>query len=86
MQLMTASNNSSETDARAAVVKRKVSGGTRSDAGKDARDTFLSLKHTCRKLGLNFISLLKDRESEAFEIPRLAEIIRQKAKATKAPP
>ena len=36
-------NNPSETDARAAVTKRKVSGGTRSDEGKDAGDTFLSL-------------------------------------------
>jgi len=79
-------NNSSETDARAAVVKRKVSGGTRSDAGRAARDTFLSLKQTCRKLGLNFILFLKDRISAKCEIPRLAEIIRQRAEASTAPP
>lgn len=77
-------NNSSETDARSAVTKRKVSGGTRSDEGKEARDTFLSLKQTCRKLGINFISFLKDRVSEVFEIPRLAEIIRQRSEASKA--
>jgi hypothetical protein len=76
-------NNSSETDARAAVTKRKVSGGTRSDAGKEARDTFLSLKQTCRKLSINFIAYLKDRISGLFEIPKLAEIIRQKSQAAK---
>ena len=79
-------NNSSETDARAAVVKRKVSGGTRSDAGRAARDTFLSLKQTCRKLGLNFISFLKDRVSGKFEIPRLAAIIYQRTEIAQAPP
>jgi hypothetical protein len=76
-------NNSSETDARSAVTKRKVSGGTRSDAGKEARDTFLSLKQTCRKLGINFIAYLKDRVSGLFEIPKLAEIIHQKSQAIK---
>lgn len=78
-------NNASETDARSAVTKRKVSGGTRSDEGKEARDTFLSLKQTCRKLGINFISFLKDRVAELFEIPRLAEIIRQRSKRAEAP-
>lgn len=77
-------NNSSETDARSAVTKRKVSGGTRSDEGKDARDTLLSLKQTCRKLGINFIAFLKDRVSGLFAIPRLAEVIRQRSKAEAA--
>lgn len=77
-------NNSSETDARSAVTKRKVSGGTRSEEGKEARDTFLSLKQTCRKLGINFISFLKDRVSEIFDIPPLAEIIRQRSKTAEA--
>ncbi|MFT4552331.1 MAG: hypothetical protein ACI9S8_000956 [Chlamydiales bacterium] len=79
-------NNSSETDARSAVTKRKVSGGTRNDKGRDARDTFLSLKQTCRKLGVNFILFLKDRISEALEIPRLADLILQKSEAPKVLP
>lgn len=49
-------NNFSETAARSAKTKLKVFGGTRSDEGRDARDTFLSLIHTCRKLEINFIS------------------------------
>jgi hypothetical protein len=72
-------NNSSETDARSAVTKRKVSGGTRSDEGKDARDTFLSLKQTCRKLGINFIEFIRDRIYGYYGIPKLADVICQKS-------
>jgi len=36
--------NGSENDIRAYVTRRKVSGGTRSDAGRDCRDTFLFLR------------------------------------------
>jgi len=43
-------NNASENDIREYVKKRKVSGGTRSDEGRQSRDTFTSLKKTCRKL------------------------------------
>jgi len=46
--------NGSETDIRDYVKKRKVSGGTRSDEGRRCRDTFASLKKTCRKLNISF--------------------------------
>jgi hypothetical protein len=36
------------------VKKRKISGSTRSDAGRKSRDTFASLKKTCRKHGISF--------------------------------
>lgn len=72
-------NNSSETDARSAVTKKKVSGGTRSDEGRDARDTFLSLKQTCRKLGINFIEFILDRVHGYYHIPKLADVIRQRS-------
>ncbi len=58
------------------VTKRKVSGGKRRDTGRKCLDTFLSLKQTCLKLHINFITFLKDRVCEQNEIPRLAEIIR----------
>jgi hypothetical protein len=45
--------NGSENDIRCHVTKRKVSGGTRSDRGRDARDTFLALAKTCAKLGIS---------------------------------
>ena len=46
--------NGSEGDIRDYVKKRKVSGGTRSDLGRRCRDTFASLKKTCRKQGISF--------------------------------
>jgi hypothetical protein len=45
----------SENDIRCHVTRRKVSGGTRSDLGRDARDTFLGLAKTCTKLGWNYL-------------------------------
>jgi hypothetical protein len=53
--------NGSENDIRCYVTKRKVSGGTRSAAGRDCRDAFLGLMKTCAKLGLSFWSYLGDR-------------------------
>jgi hypothetical protein len=44
--------NGSENDIRCHVTRRKVSGGTRSDIGRDCRDAFLSLAKTCDKLGI----------------------------------
>jgi transposase IS66 family protein len=44
--------NGSENDIRCYVTRRKVSAGTRSDAGRDCRDAFLSLAKTCTKLGI----------------------------------
>ena len=41
--------NGSENDIRCHVTKRKVSGGTRSDAGRDCRDAFLGLAQDLRQ-------------------------------------
>ena len=46
--------NLSEGHLRDYVKKRKISGGTRSELGRQARDTFASLKKTYRALGVNF--------------------------------
>ena len=70
-------NNLSEGHIRDYVKKRKISGGTRSDLGRQARDTFASLKKTCRRLGVNFWAYLQDRVRGAGQIPRLADLIRQ---------
>ncbi len=72
-------NNLSENDIRQYVKKRKVSAGTRSDAGRRCRDTFLSLKTTCRKLGITFWRYLQDRIHGLHNIPPLADLIRKKA-------
>ncbi len=72
-------NNLSESDIREYAKRRKVSGGTRSDTGRKRRDTFISLKKTCRKLGISFWQYLQDRVEKVNAIPKLAELIRQKA-------
>lgn len=68
--------NGSETDIRDFVKKRKVSGGTRSDLGRKCRDTFASLKKTCRKLDVSFWQYLIDRVSLTNIIPPLPTLIR----------
>ena len=73
--------NGSETDIRDFVKKRKVSGGTRSDLGRQCRDTFASLKKTCRKLGVSFWLYLLDRVSLSNTIPPLPTLIRNSAAA-----
>lgn len=71
-------NNASENDIRELVTKRKISGGTRSDAGRDARDTFTSLFKTCKKLKIRFWNFLDDRLNKTHQIPLLADIVRKK--------
>jgi hypothetical protein len=69
-------NNASETDIREYVTKRKISGSTRSDLGRRCRDTFASLKKTCRKLGIGFWRFLEDRVSGKNLIPSLPDLMR----------
>jgi hypothetical protein len=65
-------NNPSENDIRGYVKKRKISGSTRSDEGRRCRDTFASLKKTCRKNGISFWAYLEDRIRGSGRIPPLA--------------
>ena len=78
-------NNAMESDIREYVKRRKISGGTRSAAGRRCRDTFASLKKTCRKLGVRFWEYLHDRVRGLGHIPRLADLIEQKAQEATAP-
>ena len=72
-------NNGAENAIREYVKKRKISGGTRSDSGRRCRDTFTSLKKTCRKLGVSFWQYLKDRIEKIGLIPDLPDLVRQQA-------
>ncbi len=74
-------NNLSENDIHEYVKRRKVSGSTRSELGRRCRDTFTSLKKTCRKLGVSFWDYLMDRLSNAYKIPPIQELIVQCANA-----
>jgi hypothetical protein len=69
--------NASENDIRVFVTKRKISGGTVSDRGRDARDVMLGLAKTCRKLKIPFFDYLGARLAvPGPEIPDLASLIR----------
>ena len=72
-------NNVSESDIREWAKKRKISAGTRSELGRRCRDTFISLKKTCRKLGVSFRQYLRDRIRGLHEIHSLPDLIRQAA-------
>ena len=70
--------NGSENDIRCYVTRRKISGGTCSDQGRDSRDTFLGLMKTCQKLGLSFWDYLGARLAirKAPAVAPLPDLIR----------
>ena len=78
-------NNASERDIREYVTRRKISGSTRSEMGRAARDTFASLKKTCRKLEISFWEFLNDRISKTNEIEKLSLLVKQKYYASLVP-
>jgi hypothetical protein len=75
--------NGSENDIRCQVTRRNLSGGTRSDLGRNCRDAFLGLIKTCDKLNIAFWDYLGDRLAVpgATAIPHLPEIILARAQA-----
>jgi hypothetical protein len=73
--------NASENDIRAFVTKRKISGGTVSEKGRQARDVMLGLARTCIKLKIPFFDYLGDRLAiPGPPVPHLATLL------TLAPP
>ena len=72
-------NNLAENDIRAQVTRRKISAGTQSDRGRDARDACLALLKTCRKQNLSFWEYLGDRFKvpDASPVPQLTTLVRQ---------
>jgi hypothetical protein len=72
-------NNASELAVRRRVRKRGMSFGPRTDAGKKAWDTFMSLAATTKKLGVSFYEYICDRVSGANKVPSLADLIAQQA-------
>ena len=74
-------NNAAETDIREYVTRRKISGGTRHDNGRRARDTFTGLKKTCRKLAFSFWQYLMSRALRDETVPYLPDVIRAQAPA-----
>jgi hypothetical protein len=73
-------NNAAELGVRRRVRKRDVSFGPRTEAGRQAWDTFQTLSATAAKLGISFYRYLHDRVSGAYELPSLAEVIEERAR------
>ena len=73
-------NNDSERDIRGFVKRRKISGSTKSEKGKQFRDGLASLKQTCFRLGLSFWRY----SSDWFQgkPPDLAQLVRERYQAT----
>src|ERR671938_274035 len=72
--------NGSERDLRPQVIRRKLSGGTRSEPGRACRDAFLGLLLTCAKLGLSFWDYLGHRLGvHGAEAPYLPDLARMRS-------
>lgn len=78
-------NNGAERDIREYVKRRKISGSTRSEAGRRARDTFASLKKTCGKLCIRFWDYLLDRLTGTGKVPTLKNLIAKRSQEGLSP-
>jgi len=72
-------NNLEERDLREWAKTRHISAGTRSELGRRCRDTFISLKKTCRKLGVSFWAYLQDRIHGWGRILPLSHLVQRRA-------
>jgi hypothetical protein len=72
-------NNASELAARVQARKRDVSLHTMSEAGTKAKDTFMTISQTAKKLGVRTYEYIRDRISGELKLPSLAQLIREKS-------
>lgn len=68
-------NNDSELGARDQARRRDMSFHTMSVGGTEAKDTFMTLRQTAKKLGVSFYRYIGDRISKKYEMPSLANLI-----------
>lgn len=73
-------NNGSELGARVEKRRQDVSLHTISKAGTTAKDAFLTIVQTAKKMGVNAFEYIKDRISKKFSMPALSDLIVEKAK------
>ena len=72
-------NNLAELGARGRVRKRDVSFGPRTEDGKQAWDTFMTLAATTKKLNISFYEYVRDRILKKNSIPPLPQLIQKAA-------
>lgn len=73
-------NNASELGARAEKRRQDVSLQTKTEEGTKAKDTFLTITQTAKKLGVSAYEYIYDRISKQFSMPSLAKLIEQKSR------
>jgi Transposase IS66 family len=73
-------NNDSELGARGQARKRDISFHTMSTEGTQAKDTFMTLMQTAKKLTVNFYHYVGDRIKKKYEMPSLANLIMERNK------
>jgi len=71
-------NNPAELGARQRVRKRDVSFGPRTEDGRVAWDSFMTVAETAKKLGVSFYQYVLDRVAQKNAMPALADIIRSR--------
>ena len=71
-------NNDPELGARAEKRRQDVSLQTKTEEGTKAKDTFLTITQTAKKLGVSAYEYIHDRISRQFNMPSLAELIEQR--------
>ena len=77
--LLPLENNCAELGARVQARTRDINLQTRNTKGTEAKDTFATLVQTARKLGVNFYHYIHDRITKKYEMPSLAQMIRDKS-------
>ena len=73
-------NNDSELGARVEKRRQDVSLHRISEAGTTAKDAFLTIVQTAKKLGVNAFEYISDRVSKKFSMPALSDLIIERAK------
>ena len=68
-------NNAAELAARTEKRRQDVSLQTKSEEGTKAKDAFLTVVQTAKKLGVNIYDYIADRISKTFNMPSLADLI-----------
>ena len=71
-------NNPAELGARAQARKRDINFQTKNPKGTKAKDTFLTIVQTARKLGVNIYDYIYDRISSNYSMTSLADMILNK--------
>lgn len=72
-------NNPAELGARVQARKRDISLQTKNAKGTKSKDTLMTIIETAKKLGVNTYYYIYDRLSGKYEMPSLADLIKQRS-------